>query len=66
MAMKVPDRPTPALQGREGEGEWRGREAEGSEGEGRGGEGRGKESGTQMGITHQNPACKSYLLTLLG
>ena len=35
MAMKVPDRPTPALQGREGEGEWRG-------GEGRGGEGKGE------------------------
>ena len=30
MAMKVPDRPTPALRGREGEGEWRGRGGEGS------------------------------------
>ena len=66
MAMKVPDRPTPALQGREEEGEWREREAEGSGGEEKGGEGRGKESGTQMGITHQNPTCKSYPLTLLG
>ena len=42
MAMKVPDRPTPALQGREGEGEWRGREVEGRGGEERGGEGKGK------------------------
>ena len=41
MAMKVPDRPTPALQGREGEGSGEGgkrRGVKGREGEGRGGE----------------------------
>ena len=36
MAMKVPDRPTPALRGREGEGEWRGRGEEERGGEGSG------------------------------